>query len=457
MTDPENTPTSSSYSIFRAIGPAIIVASVVVGPGSILTSSRVGVDFGYGMLWALAVAVGLMVAMTALSARLGVVLEGTLCEELARRAGRPFAAVAGISLFLIAACFQFGNNLGVLAAIEPFLEGQEPAAVVAATVTEVGFLGKVLTWPNLLVIGLNIAIIAVLLGFRNLYRPIEKMMMLLVGLMLLGFATNLIIAQPSLGEVAGGLIPQLPEGAASQLIPHKVEGKITDHFAAVIGLFVTTFSVAGAFYQSYLVRKKGWTTANLKQGMIDSTVGIGILGLITMMIMLTAATVLHGKIKGSELKSAADVAMQLEPLFGDYAQLGKALFCLGLFCAAFSSFMVNAMIGGSILADGLGLGGDMDARWPKICTVLALLTGVIVAVAMNGFGYKPVNLVIFAQAMTVLGVPVLAWAMLWLSTRPDLTGARAIPGWMKAVAGASFALTLVLAVRPVLIIWLKVT
>jgi hypothetical protein len=29
------------------IGPTIIVAAVVLGPGSILTSSRVGADFGF--------------------------------------------------------------------------------------------------------------------------------------------------------------------------------------------------------------------------------------------------------------------------------------------------------------------------------------------------------------------------------------------------------------------------
>lgn len=438
MTD-STKPSSFPLNIFRAVGPAIIVASVVVGPGSILTSSKVGVDFGYDMVWVLVLAVLLMVAMTNLSARLGVGLAGTLCEELAHRAGRPFAAVAGISLFLIAACFQFGNNLGVLAAFEPFVTAVDS---VQSTEQATG-VSQLLTWPNLLLIGLNVAIIIVLLGFQSLYRPIEKLMMLLVGLMLVGFAGNLIMARPDLGKVVGGLIPK------------KIDGEMTENLSAVIGLFVTTFSVAGAFYQSYLVRKKGWTTANLRQGAIDSSVGIGVLGTITLMIMLTAGTVLHGNIQGSDLKSAADVALQLEPLFGDYAQLGKGLFCLGLFCAAFSSFMVNAMIGGSILSDGLGLGGDMDDRWPKRFTILALLVGMVVAVSMKAFGFKPVNLIIFAQAMTVLGVPVLAGAILWLATRPDLTEERAIPVWLKGVAALSLLITLGLAARTAYGIYLK--
>ena len=38
---------------FRALGPAVIVASVVLGPGSILSSSKVGAAYGFSMVWVL--------------------------------------------------------------------------------------------------------------------------------------------------------------------------------------------------------------------------------------------------------------------------------------------------------------------------------------------------------------------------------------------------------------------
>ena len=57
----------------RSIGPAIIVAAVVLGPGRILTSSKVGAQFGWFGVPVLMVAVILMIGMVALSARLGVV------------------------------------------------------------------------------------------------------------------------------------------------------------------------------------------------------------------------------------------------------------------------------------------------------------------------------------------------------------------------------------------------
>ena len=82
----------------RSIGPAIIVAAVVLGPGSILTSSKVGAQFGWFGVPVLMVAVILMIGMVALSARLGVVYRNSLCDELALRLNRPVAvAVAGAS------------------------------------------------------------------------------------------------------------------------------------------------------------------------------------------------------------------------------------------------------------------------------------------------------------------------------------------------------------------------
>ena len=42
-----------SKSTLRTLGPALIVASVVLGPGSILTASQVGASFGYELVWVL--------------------------------------------------------------------------------------------------------------------------------------------------------------------------------------------------------------------------------------------------------------------------------------------------------------------------------------------------------------------------------------------------------------------
>jgi Mn2+/Fe2+ NRAMP family transporter len=169
------------------------------------------------------------------------------------------------------------------------------------------------------------------------------------------------------------------------------------------------------------------------------------------MIMVTAAAVLHGR-PGVELRTAGDVARQLGPLFGPGA---TGLFCVGIFAGAFSSFLVNAMIGGTVLADGLGKGGSMDDRWPKVFTVVALATGMVVALGIKAADLNVGALIIFAQAMTVLGNPLLAGAMLWLATRRDLAGARAVPLWMRTLAAAGFILVLLLSARTGYSLYLK--
>ncbi len=424
----EETRASSSKSRFRFLrnlGPALIVATVVVGPGSILTSSKVGAEFGYSLVWVLALACALMLAMTALSARLGVSFQSSLCDEIRARSGPFLAIVAGGCVFLICTCFQFANNVGVLAGLEPFaaLKPGVKIAILAAG---------------------NAAVIAALFGFQKLYRPMEKIMMVMVALMLIGFAGNLLLARPSVVAIVAGLWPALPIESVSELFPRMVEGELSDPFLPVQGMIGTTFSVAGAFYLAYLVQKKGWTIKDWKKGFIDSAVGIVLLGVISLMIMATAAAVLHGKVTGAELQSTTQVAMQLEPLFGKAATI---LFSLGLFAGAFSSFLVNALIGGTLMSDGLGLGSDMDSRWPKIFTVVSLLTGLFVAVFIEMQGVKPVGLIVFAQALTVLGNPALAGILLWLAMKPLPNGEPAAPTWMKVTALLGFLLVVFLAIR----------
>ncbi|MCA9016426.1 MAG: hypothetical protein KDA77_13925, partial [Planctomycetaceae bacterium] len=93
------------------------------------------------------------------------------------------------------------------------------------------------------------------------------------------------------------------------------------------------------------------------------------------------------------------------------------------------------------------LGGYIDQKWPKLFTVLALLVGMGVAIYTESKGVKPVGLIIFAQSLTVLGIPMLAIAMLWLATRADMKGENAIPAWMKILGFIGLISSVLLALR----------
>lgn len=430
-----------SVAAFKSIGPAIIVAAVVCGPGSILTSSKVGAQYGYSMIWFLILTCILMWAMISLSAKLGIALEKTPCAEIADRLGRPIAAIIAIILFLVVAVFQSSNNFAILAALEPFL---------GATADGAGQLSPTLSAAVLL--ALNGAIVLVVYRFKNLYRPIEILMKTIVLCVVTAFFINFLIARPSIIQILKGLIPSFPEQGVTSLIPYRRGSVVVDDFILLQALVGTTLSIAGAFYQAYVVREKGYRLEDLGKQRLDSLVGIGVLGGVSLIIMCTAAGAFFGRVGSAELKSVADVANQLEPLLGSGARI---IFGIGIFAGGFGAFIVNAMIGGHLLSDGLGLGSGINNRSTRHLTVAVLCIGMVVAILSTFSGEKPVTLIIFAQALTVLGLPALALALIYLGTRPDLVGERKIPAWNIALAIISFALTTLLALRTAVRLWLS--
>jgi len=384
----------------------LITACVVIGPGSILTSSKVGATFGFRMVWVLFVAVLFMMVYTVLGAKLGVVSGRSPGDLVTRLAGRWLAAIIGLGVFFISATFQFGNNLGVHSAINVYVPKEYAGLSLG------------------LIVLFNVLSIAFIFYFRNLYRQVERLMMLFVGLMLVSFAANLIFAKPSLLELLRGLVPGRP-GADTDLFP-------------LLGWIGTTFCVSAAYYQAYLVRQKGWSRAQLGAGLIDARVGSVILALITLMIMSTSAAVLRGQ----NLQSVGDVAVQLKPLFGAW---GQGLFCLGLFSAAYSSFIVNSMIGGFILADGLGLGSTPRDFWTRMFTAVVLLTGMSVASIVILAEWKPVSAIVAAQAVTVIAAPLMAGTLLWLTNRRDVMGDERNGPVTNVLAFLGFVMLIVVA------------
>jgi Mn2+/Fe2+ NRAMP family transporter len=456
MSEPQ--PTIAFFRSLRTIGPALIVASVVLGPGSILISSRVGCQYGYSMLWVLVLAAVLMIGMTALAARVGIAAENTLCGELATRIGRPFAVLIGVLFFLVISAFQVSNNIAVVTSIESVLSPQTiTQPTVAETPTAAGA-PKVAnathetpteavprSWLITSLILFNALIITMMFKLKSLYKPLERLMKCLLFVMVIAFGVNLAFAGPSLTGILAGLLPSVTSEAASGFWPVRdPAGNIVDPLWAIQGLVATTFSVAGAFYQGYLVREKGWSVLQARQGLIDSIVGISVLAVCSGMIISTAAATLHGNIAPSQLRSAADVAHQLQPLFGNAA---VTLFGIGIFTACFNPFLINAMIGGLLLSDGLNLGGTIDSKWARRMTVAAMLCGMVVAIYATARGESAVGAMILAQALTVLGVPLMAFSLLFLATRPDIRARVPIPQWIIALASIGFFVTLVLAIR----------
>jgi NRAMP (natural resistance-associated macrophage protein)-like metal ion transporter len=383
----------SLKNILRSFGPGFIIASVVLGPGSITVASRIGSEYGYAFLWVIVLATIFMITYTSMAARFGVVNSNSILQSIASNYGRWFALLIGISAFLSTSSFQFGNNLGIGIGMQGITGVNERV------------------WP-LIFTPLGIILI---FWARNLYRVLENLMKFMVMIMIIAFFINLILTKPEMVPLARGFIPSMLS---------------MDSLHVVSALMGTSFALAAALYQSYLAQDKGWNKENLKRSLKDTYMGILFLALISATILVTSAAALHPR--GILVRSAADMAMQMEALFGAYA---KVIFSVGLCAAAFSSMMVNSVIGGGLLADGLGLSRSMNDARTKIFIIAVLLIGMIVAVFFRG---NVIYALIMAQASTMLTVPLIAVGLFLVLNNQKVMGGYKNNAWQNIIAVAGF-------------------
>ncbi|WP_207508750.1 Nramp family divalent metal transporter [Telluribacter humicola] len=349
----------------QSLGPGIITAALVFGPGSLTLASKIGSLYAYQLLWVGIVAAFFMIVFTRMAARIGLSGEATLLTVIRDKWGKLISAFIGIGVFLVVASFQAGNSIGVGIAFAELYNTSPAPWIIGITALGIG-----------------------LLFFTSFYKILEKVMMILVGLMLVAFVGTLIMVKPDLGGILSGLVPTVPDG--SEIL--------------IIAFVASSFSIVGAFYQSYLVQERGWKSDHLQKASRDSTVGIVLLGLIGTMVVISAAAVLH--VQSIDVKSATDMAKALEPLLGSQA---KSLFMYGMFGASFSSLIGNATIGGSLLGDALGFKSQLHSTRVRLLIALIMILGATVAIV---FGKLPLELIVFAQGITILIVPFIGIAIL---------------------------------------------
>lgn len=358
------------------LGPGIITAALVFGPGSLTITSKLGAIYEFELLWVIIMSTVLMMAFTSMGARIGIATDHSLLQSFKERWGKWTSLFAGLGIFLVTVSFQAGNSVAAGVAFAETLN--------TPTVPWILFV---------LVCGIA------LLFFKSFYKVLEKVMIVMVGIMLLSFLLTLIITQPDLSLVAKGIIPSIPAGS----------------LLLVVALVASSFSIVGAFYQSYLVQEKGWNKGEVKKVVKESFSGIFILGCISAMILIGSGAILYPQ--GIEVNSASDMGLALQPLFGNWA---TSLFMLGLFGASFSSIIGNATIGGTLLADALTLGSDLSSKAVRICISLIMITGSVIAII---YGELPLELIVFAQGVTIFVVPFIGAGIFILANDEDKMGA----------------------------------
>ena len=157
-------------------------------------------------------------------------------------------------------------------------------------------------------------------------------------------------------------------------------------------------------------------------------------------VVVTASAALNG----SEVRSAADMATQLEPLLGPWA--GQA-FALGYAAAGVSSAVTAPLAAAYVVLDTLGRGRDTRSPLARVVWLGCILIGGVAAV----MGTRPVALIFVAQIVNGLVLPVVAVVLLIAMNDRRRLGSH-INGWRGNLVGAAVVLLCaVLGVRSIML------
>lgn len=358
------------------MGPAFVAGAWRFGPGALTSAVQAGSQYGYMLLWVILVSAVLMFVFNDMAVRLGLASGDSVVKVTKQKLGRPIGVMAGFGVFSITLMFAVGNAVGSGLALSLLLGGSVVGWTLASTVA-----------------------VGLLIAMRNTYKAMERLLVALIGLMSVGFLASTILSDPDWAAAAQGLIPKFPAEASVLLI-------------ALIG---TNFSINSAFYTGYAIHERKLNRQQYRAiTLMDTLPGNVATAFMAMLIIIVASAVLHST--GTVATTFPQLARVLEPLAG---KVGAVLFSLGFFAAAFSSMAANASAGGTLLADALGWNSSLSGWRVKLLVYGVLAWGATVAVVAKG---SPIELIIIAQALTVLVAPFLGIILFLLTRREDVMG-----------------------------------
>ncbi|MBL8892559.1 MAG: Nramp family divalent metal transporter [Planctomycetaceae bacterium] len=394
-------------SRWRMAGPGLVVTAAFIGPGTVTTASKAGAKYGYQLLWVLVVATLATIFLQNMAARVGLVtrvpLGIAIMESLKSQGMRWFVGV--LAVFAIGfgnSAFQAGNLTGARIGLE---------IIAGSTHAE---------WVYL------IAGMAMATLFMSSYKRIEFVLIAMVAFMSVGFLATAVLIRPEPSAVGAGLLPTVPK----------------DSVLVVLGLLGTTIVPYNLFLHAGLVQRK-WnandeTLVSIAAARADSALAIGLGGLVSAAILVTAAVAYSGA--GVELKSAADMPAQLAPLLGH--QVANLFFGVGLLAAGLTSAITAPLAAAMAISGLFGWGDDPKALRFRVIWLGVMGFGLVVARIWNN---SPMEIIVVAQAANGLLLPVMVALLILVSHKhPRLSAYR--PAWWENLAAvAVLALVLVLS------------
>ncbi|MEM1002271.1 MAG: Nramp family divalent metal transporter [Bacteroidota bacterium] len=394
---------------FKKIGPGTLVAAAFIGPGTITMCSTAGVAFGYSLLWALLLSIIATISLQEMASRLGIISQKDLVSVISDLKSNLLIRL-GI-MVLVFSAIVLGNTA--------YEAGNISGGAIGLTILT-GNLKTSIVNLELNFAPLITGVLAFIILLRGTIKTLQYVLLALVILMSFAFVTAAIITKPNLsGLVEGLFIYSMPEGS----------------LLVIVGLIGTTVVPYNLFLHSALVVKKWNSVDDLKTSRIDTVLAVVLGGLVSMCVLIAAASV-----DVEELISGADLALALEPIFGHGA---KYLMGIGLFAAGLTSAITAPLAAAFVVSGLFGSSGNTNSTLHKVVWITILFVGVL----FSTLNIIPITLIVFAQVANGIFLPIIALVLIWIMNKKTILGEKTNSVIQNIVGILVFMITLLLSYR----------
>lgn len=387
----------------KRLGPGIITGAADDDPSGIGTYTSVGAAAGYGFLWSALWLLPLAYSVQEACARLALVTGKGLAAVIKSRLPR-WVLVLAVMVVAIANTVNIAADLSIMSAA-------------------LGLLVPINQW-------LGVLLFAVLLAATEILIPYHRYSKVLrwLCLSLLAYVAVLFVAKVDWGQVViSSLVPQFDFSRLS--------------FGLLLALAGTTISPYLFFWQAAeeVEEHKNIRTRRVRLSNLQAMRGDVFSGMFTgvfimFAIMATAAATLNAQ-GLTEVESAADAALALKPIAGEFASL---LFLLGILGVGLLSIPVLAGATAYAVAETFGWRESLELKPRQAKAFYAVIViSMLVALLLNLIGIEPVQFLILAAVLNGLSAPVLMAIIWWLARDKNLLGKWAsgkLSQWVLGIA-----------------------
>jgi Mn2+/Fe2+ NRAMP family transporter len=388
---------------FRRLGPGIVTGAADDDPSGIGTYTSVGATAGYGFLWSALWLLPFAFAVQEACARLALVTGKGLAAIIKTRMPRSVLVLA-VLLVAVANTVNIAANLSIMSAA-------------------LGLLVPIEQWAGVL-------LFAIILGVTEIVIPYHRYAKALrwLCLSLLAYVAVLFVAQVDWQQVA-----------LSTLIPSFDFSRLS--FELLIALAGTTISPYLFFWQAAeeVEESKGIKMRRVRLSNLQAMRGDVFAGMFTgvfimFAIMATSAATLHAQ-GLTQVSSAADAALALKPIAGEWASL---LFLLGILGVGMLSIPVLAGATAYAVAETFGWRESLELK-PRQAKAFygVIVVSMLVALLLNLAGIEPVHFLILAATLNGLAAPILMVIVWFLARDKNLLGEWAsgrVSQWLLGIA-----------------------